>query len=113
MERQLLIQILGEALDDPFGSYGTALIRMLERYEWDWVTKAVDGQDVIYIIQDNEPNTRYCRDDDNARQLWSQFTARMQLEFELYVAKQNRKRSVVGAARIIPFPDSRRPTPAA
>lgn len=113
MERQLLIQVLEEALDDPFGVSGTALLRMLERYEWDWSTREVDGQDVIYIVQDDAPNTRYCRDDDDARQLWSQFTARMQLDFELLVSKRSRKLSFVGNARLLPFPDKRRPTPAA
>jgi hypothetical protein len=110
MELQLLIQLLEEGLENVGGESGQALIRTLERVGWSW-SADVGDDDLIYSIQNRDGDTRYNRYDDSALSLWQQFTTGMQLMFKNMVSKQ--KRTQVGSARLIPFPDKRSPTPAA
>lgn len=110
MERQQLIHLLSEGLQNVSADSGQALIRTLDRYDWSWQEDDED-EELIYEIRDSEGDTRYYRYDDSASQLWQRFPARMQLAFEELVSK--RKRSKVGKARLLPFPDKRSPTPAA
>lgn len=105
-----LINCLDDALGNMSTNHGRALVRLLNNHDWEWIPNDDDAYEV-YEILDDDRDTRWCASDDDANYLWNVMGGRMQLEFEELVTKK--KRSRVGNARLIPFPDKRSPTPAA
>lgn len=110
MDTQHLVRLLDNGLDNCECEEGRALTQLLNRFDWRWSTDDEDD-DLIYEVFDDDHELRYNRYDDNASWLWQQFTNQMRFAFEELVSKH--KRSTVGKARLIPFPDKRSPTPAA
>lgn len=109
MDSRLTISLLNVALNDIHTVEGAALLRAIDSCEWGCSTQP--NMRRIITVYDDDGDERFQHFGGDAHRLYDTMPTRMRRMFEEELS--NRKQVLVGKARIIPFPDSQRPTHAA
>ena len=103
-----IIQRISEIFEDPYNDSASDFWNLLSDHDYAWETFENDeGHVNVELIDNEDGDCLYHVDDDTASDFWRRIPGYMAEEIKVLFEGRPRRKTVVGDATKIPFPDRR------